>query len=1834
MAHLRDGFVVLAQSVKALLDGQRRRRAARRTLQRVLSVELLAPRLCLSASQFSINELLADPAPDLPGDANGDGIRSGTDDEFVELVNGGASTDIGGWTLADSGSVRHVFPSPTIVSRGQAIVVFGGGDPSGDFGGALVQVASSGALGLNNSGDTVVLSDGEQEVSVVYGGEAGDDTALTRDPDITGLLVLHTEVQQDLLYSPGVRNDGQTPFAESRSASVNVSESDGVTRVSESGLTDALTISLGGEPESDVLVKLAPASEQIDLGQGAGAAVELTFSPPAPLPQTVDVAAIDDLAVEGEHRVTILISTSSADPAFDDLAVNEVEVVVEDDDMQSVEPGDVVLNEIMQNPSNVSDALGEFFELWNTTSDPIDVEGWVIHDNNGDMHTIQAGGALLLPADGFLVLGINADTATNGGVVVDYQYAGITLGNGEDTLVLEDRNGQVIDLVTWDGGATFPDPNGRSMELLPGILEPASANDLGLNWHASTGSLPGGDQATPGHVNSTPALPELTIDDVVVDESSARADFVLSLSEAASRVATVDIQTEDGTAVSPHDFVSVLPATVRFEPGETAQTISVSIVDDQISEPAESFTLQLSSASGLSLLDPEAVATIVDDDTPSLAIADVSVEEGEVATMVITLSQESASEVVVQLETEDDTAVGGEDYESVTQSVTFPPGTLSQQVVVTTLDDEAEEPDEVFVVRLLDPQGATLADSFATVTILANDIFSPEVGDIVFNEVMQNPAAVADGEGEYVELWNTSDTPIDLNGWVLRDDGGGERHTIGGEDPLWIVAGGFFVAGINGDLETNGQVPVDYVYSAVSLGNGTDGIVLESPTGKVIDEVVWDDGETFPDPSGAAMELNVGTLDPAQANDFGGNWHASTNSLDSGDFGTPGFGNSPLGPPEVLIQDATVAEDAGVVTVLVSLSRAADGPGFVDVTTEDGSALGGKDFVATSRKLHFDAGDIQQSFTIVLRDDVEFDPDETFRVIALQAEGATVDQSSATVTIVDDELPEISIQATTASERDGDLVFSISLSGAVNSVVSANFHTESGTATAGVDFLEVDQNVEFAPGVTAIDVEVPLVDDTRAESAETFLARLTNAVGATIVEGDAIGTIEVSDVPAYGAGDVVINEVMRNPSAVTDDRGEFFELWNTTGFDINLAGWSLLDDADPTETHVVDDSEDLILPAGGYLVLGVNSDSGTNGGVAIAYQYDRVNLGNGFDGLTIVDRWGTEIDTVIWDEVTFPSENGSSMELAPGLVSPGVANDQASNWQVATERLSGGDAASAGVANTEAEVVEVSVLGGDAAESAGVVTFTIELSTGDHNGVTVALMTMDGLATAPADYAAITSLNLAFLPGEQSKSIEVSLVDDSELEQDEDFALQLVEAVGAQIQQAEATSVIQNDELPEVAIQDVTVEEGAGVAEVSVVLNAPYFEVVTVTVATNDAEATAGEDYQSFAGTVTFEPGELERIIQIEVVDDDEVEPSESLQAHLESVQAATISDGEATVTILDDDAPAALDEIVINEIDAETVDENREFVELYDGGVGNSPLDGLVLVLFDGVSGTSYRSIDLSGHHTDDAGFFVVGDSDTANIGLIPAGWDSFAVRFPVDNLRNGEDAVGLYLADSVDFPQGTPFTLDGLVDGVVYQTGSDPDSVIAFEMWLADPAHLVYDEDAGGAKQVDSISRLPDGPSEFGAALSSPGTTNLVTPPTLDALSLETVSGPVSTLPLVAAGITGLVLTFDRLVTFDGPPESSVSIYNETEQAYVEHFTAHRTDDDERTILTVSEFRGASANVVGNLLGGTYTVTIDSQVVSANGVELDVDGDGIPGPGDAMLVFTAESSGRRRRG
>lgn len=210
---------------------------------------------------------------------------------------------------------------------------------------------------------------------------------------------------------------------------------------------------------------------------------------------------------------------------------------------------------------------------------------------------------------------------------------------------------------------------------------------------------------------------------------------------------------------------------------------------------------------------------------------------------------------------------------------------------------------------------------------------------------------------------------------------------------------------------------------------------------------------------------------------------------------------------------------------------------------------------------------------------------------------------------------------------------------------------------------------------------------------------------------------------------------------------------------------------------------------------------------------------------------------------------------------------------------------------------------------------------------------------------------------------------------------------------------------------------------------------------------------------------------------------------------------------------------IVINEVDADTPGtDSAEFVELFDGGAGNTSLNGLVAVFYNGNGDSSYAAFDLDGFSTDSNGFFVLGNEGVANVDL----------TFSNNGLQNGADAVAIYQGDASDFPNGTAVTTDNLVDAIVYDTNDEDDS----ELLSGLEQDTQFNEGENGDKDNQSNSRVLDGTGSFVAQVPTPGAANESEPPdNSEVTPIYQIQGAALTSPLEGESVTttGIVTAVD---------------------------------------------------------------------------------------------------------
>jgi len=164
---------------------------------------------------------------------------------------------------------------------------------------------------------------------------------------------------------------------------------------------------------------------------------------------------------------------------------------------QAASVSDLLITEVMANPFQVSDANGEWFELFNPTASSINLKGMTLSDDGSNSHTIPTDNDLFIASGQYFVMGKNGDSTTNGGVTADYVYNSFTLGNSGDQIVFSSG---ITELLRLNYSADF-DVAGQSMELMSLSMTEAS---YALTHAGFSYGL--GDIGTPGMAGSfTPA---------------------------------------------------------------------------------------------------------------------------------------------------------------------------------------------------------------------------------------------------------------------------------------------------------------------------------------------------------------------------------------------------------------------------------------------------------------------------------------------------------------------------------------------------------------------------------------------------------------------------------------------------------------------------------------------------------------------------------------------------------------------------------------------------------------------------------------------------------------------------------------------------------------------------------------------------------------------------------------------------------------------------------------------------------------------------------------------------------------------------------------------------------------------------------------------------------------------------------------------------------------------------------------------------------------------------------------------------------------------------------
>ena len=285
----------------------------------------------------------------------------------------------------------------------------------------------------------------------------------------------------------------------------------------------------------------------------------------------------------------------------------------------------------------------------------------------------------------------------------------------------------------------------------------------------------------------------------------------------------------------------------------------------------------------------------------------------------------------------------------------------------------------------------------------------------------------------------------------------------------------------------------------------------------------------------------------------------------------------------------------------------------------------------------------------------------------------------------------------------------------------------------------------------------------------------------------------------------------------------------------------------------------------------------------------------------------------------------------------------------------------------------------------GVAKVHVRLSNASSQPVTASYSTEDVTATGGKDYQSEVAGAITIGAGDMEAVIEVATHDDAEHEGREVFVVQL--KGGGRI----VVTILDNDSIPGLSVEDVTITEDGGRAKVAAVLDGASAVRVGVAYATQDGTATAGEDYTGATGTLVFAPGEVKREVFIPVHRDEVLEEDETFRLRLSVPEHAQLLDGEAIVTIVDD----PLEVSIYNGTGAENAEEMILPVRL------NYSSSQVVSAQFAVTGGTATPDEDFE---------------STQGVVVFEPGSVEAQVRIPLkdDGLVEGDETVEVTLSDS----------------------------------------------------------------------------------------------------------------------------------------------------------------------------------------------------------------------------
>lgn len=979
--------------------------------------------------------------------------------------------------------------------------------------------------------------------------------------------------------------------------------------------------------------------------------------------------------------------------------------------------------------------------------------------------------------------------------------------------------------------------------------------------------------------------PNLTVSDAAVAEGG---DLIFTLNidytqgvDVSVDFAVVDVSTTDGVDYPSTSGTVVIPASLDI----LTASITIPTTQDTLDEDDEQFTLELSNPVDTTIVDGTGTGTIIDDDPlPLISVYAVSINEGDVATVEVSLSEISGRDVSVNYSTTDGSAVSGSDYVPASGALVIPAGSQSTNFSVTSVNDGTPEtPLESFSVNLSSPSNAGAGVMSALVEIgdddaganpdaFIEDVTVVEPNDLVFNVTFSFPTPSPssfdyqsyDGSAtqalDYSSTSGTASVGAGLTTASITVSGLDDNVFEGTE--TFTLSLSNFVGLNNGDdlavgTITDDEVMPDLVVYDVSVTEGGTLLFEVSLSGPTTAEVTYSLATT---PGSASSGLDyaavtagatiaplsllnqhqVYTVDDSldeDAEDLTLDLASvvGANPLDSSGVGSIGDNDA---PPVVNISGVSVFE-GGTLNFVASLTALSSKEITFVYQTYDESATAGADYVGGSFLTTIPAGSSSVVLPVTSIQELVDEPDETFAVSLGSLINVQAGVIGAQGTIQNDDVPpDLQILDSLVDEGDNAFVL-VTLSHASGSDVVFDYTTVDGTATAAGDYVAETATITISPGNLFHLIGIVTVEDLIEETGELFSVSVTSLVGANPVDMNAVVAVTDDDiVPDAFIDDVSVTEGASAVLSVT------------------------LDDI-PTADVVIN-------------YLSYDGSAGSSADFSAISGQMTIVTGNQTGALTVAT-----VDDLI---VEFPEDFVVSLDVVSG----GVVGDGLGSVTI-----------------FDNDVYPDIFVSDVTSEEGETFAFVVSLNIPAPQPVFFDYTTADNTATQPGDYGAISGSS-SLDTGELSVTFNVNTVENSVDQADRDFTFDISNVTFATVSVSSGAGNIVDDDA-RIYISDASGTEGdtvGFVVSLSKVLSAD----LTFSYLSTSVTATDGIDYAALSGVGTVPAGGLQVTLSSVLTDDASFEGPETFEVSLSGLSA----NGEAgdllgLGTIIDSDLPPQL---------------------------------------------------------------------------------------------------------------------------------------------------------------------------------------------------------------------------------------------------------------------------------------------------------------------------------------